>query len=99
LIIKNSKMQTKAEEEAANASAREQDALNDRVNGNGNGNGVSDEKAAIGSAQAERDAAGAEREEMEAVAIASSGEAPSQVTRGGVDAQVILAEKEGRSAV
>lgn len=91
LLIKNSKMQTKAEEEAAHQKAKEQAALEE----GGAGVAAGDEKANGTRHDAER----AEQEEEEAEAIGAVGPVPDGAVEGGVDAQVALANKEGKSPV
>lgn len=87
LLIKNSKMQTKAEEEEAIRKAREEVAAE-----NGGNLPVDAEKQI-------QDAVRAEREEEEAVAIAAVAPAPDGAVKGGVDAQATLGDKTAKSAV
>ncbi len=82
LCIKNSRMQTKAQEEDAIKAAREKAALGEKP-----------------SEQAVRDAVNAESETEIAEGLAAVAPVPQEAVEGGVDAQAVLAEKEGRSAV
>lgn len=83
LFIKNSKMQTKAEEEEAIRKAREEAA----ADAAGSAEGPVDAEKQV------KDAVRAEREEEEATAIAAVAPVPQGAVQGGTDAQSALDDK------
>ena len=98
LIIKNDRMQTKAEEDSAIASAREKEALakaalSAPATGAAPADTATVEKAAIRDAQAD------ENEEEEAFAVAGVAGVPPAVVDGGPDARVVLDTQQGKSPV
>ena len=97
LCIKNSKMQTKAEETAAIQASREKEALA-KAKANGEdvvaADGVTSEKA-----QVITDAQSAQREEATAHTLGGVAPVPTAAVEGGPDAQVVLDQQQGKSAV
>lgn len=88
LFIKNSKMQTKAEEEEAIRKAREEAAADDKT------------ATTPGDAEKDiKDAVRAEREEEEATAMTAVGPVPDGAVGGGVDAEAALGDKRAKHAV
>lgn len=98
LAIRNTKMQTKAEEEEAMRVSREKAAAEagvvrkevDLEKGEGGGVGVG---VGVGAGTEVRDAERDERELVEAEAVASVGPVPAGAVQGGVDAQRVLASE------
>ena len=89
LFMKNSKMPTKAEEQAANQEIKEKAAMAARAEGK---TGEDVEKAV-------EEAVAVRQEEQVAQAISMVNAEPPAAVEGGPDAQVVLAQEEGRSPV
>ncbi len=92
LFVKNSKMQTKAEEAAAIQEAKEKAALAAKAEGKTNGEAEKEAEEA-GSAMLAR----GEQQAVQGVSMANA-ESDAAV-EGGVDAQAVLAQHEGKSPV
>lgn len=87
LVIRNSKMQTKAEEEEAIRKAREEAAAEE------NGETPADAEKHV------KEAVQAEREAEEAVAMTAVEPVPQAAVEGGADARAVVGDRQVKSAV
>ncbi|ORX34479.1 major facilitator superfamily domain-containing protein [Kockovaella imperatae] len=94
LVIRDDKMQSKAEEQAVIAANREKEAL---AKAAAEGKSVTPTDAE--KVQAVQDAVSDEREQQEAIALAAVAPVPEAVVEGGPDARVLIDTQNGKSPV
>jgi len=92
LFIKNSKMQTKAEEQAAIQEGKEKAAMTARAAGKSS---IEAERVAEKAGEALE----AKQEEQAATGLSMANAEQPAAVEGGVDAQAVLANQEGKSPV